>query len=80
MCLKQKGAISTLSGKPLKSVDHVTYFGTNITFSQNDVNIHLVRNVTDRLSTTWKSDLLDEIKWDFFQAVTVSILSYGCTT
>ena len=28
----------------------------------------------------WKSDLSDKIKWDFFQAVAVSILLYGCTT
>ena len=25
-------------------------------------------------------DLSDEIKWDFFQAVTVTQLLYGCTT
>ena len=33
-----------------------------------------------RLSTIWKSDLPDEIKKDFFQAVIVSILQHGCTT
>ena len=26
----------------------------------------------DRLSTTWKSDLLDEIKQEFFQAVAMA--------
>ena len=30
--------------------------------------------------TTWKSDLPDKIKQEFFQAVDVSVLLYGCTT
>ena len=34
----------------------------------------------DRLSVIWKSDLTDIIKSSFFQAATVSILLYGCTT
>ena len=34
----------------------------------------------DRLSIRWKNDLSDKIKWDFFQALIVSILLYGCTT
>ena len=32
------------------------------------------------LSVIWKSNLTDEIKRCFFQAVVVSILLYGCTT
>ena len=35
---------------------------------------------TNRLSVIWKSDLTDKMKRSFFQAVTVSILLYGCTT
>ena len=34
----------------------------------------------DRLSIISKSDLSNKIKWDFFQAVAVSILLYGCTS
>ena len=34
----------------------------------------------DRLSPIRKSDLTNEIKHSFFQAVIVSILLYGCTT
>ena len=30
--------------------------------------------------TIWKSDFSDKIKWDFFQAVAVSVQLYGCTT
>ena len=34
----------------------------------------------DRISIIWKSDLTDEKKRSFFQAVIISILLYGCTT
>ena len=32
------------------------------------------------LLMTWKSGLSDIIKWDFFPAVAMSLLLYGCTT
>ena len=32
------------------------------------------------LSIIWISDIGNEIKWDFFQTESVSILQYGCTT
>ena len=34
----------------------------------------------ERLTTIWKFIFSDEIKLEFFKAVTVSLLSYGCTT
>ena len=34
---------------------------------------------TDRLLVTWKSDLSDKMKCNFFQEAVVSILIYGCT-
>ena len=34
----------------------------------------------DRLLVIWKSDLTDKIKRNFFQAIVMSILLYGCTT
>ena len=34
----------------------------------------------DKLSIIWKSNFIDKIKRDFFQAVAVSILLYDCTT
>ena len=79
MCFKQKGAISTLSGKPLKLEDQFTYLGTNISSTESDVNIHLAKvcNAIDSWSILWKSDVSNKIKWDFFQAV--FILLYGCT-
>ena len=68
MCFKQKVVISTLSGKPLKLVDHLTYLSSNISSTESDVNIRLAKELTDidRLSIIWKSDLSDRIKWDFF--------------
>ena len=34
----------------------------------------------DRLSVIWISDLFDKMKWEFFQAVAVSVLQYRCTS
>ena len=41
LCFKQKGAIST--GKPLKLVDQFTYLGSNISSTESDANIFLVK-------------------------------------
>ena len=74
--------ISSLNGKPMKLVDLFIYLRSNISSTERDVNIHIGKAwiTIERLSTIWKSDLPDKIKLDFFQAVTVSILLYGCTT
>ena len=80
MYFKQKGAISTLSGKPLKLVDHFTYLSSNISSTESDVNIWLVKawNVIDRLLIIFKPDLSVKLKWEFFQAFAVFILLYRC--
>ena len=39
ICFKQKGDTSTLSGKPLNLVAQFTYFGSNISSTENYVNI-----------------------------------------
>ena len=57
---------TTLSGKPLKLVDRFIYLGSNIS---TESNVNKVWNVGDRLSGTWKSNLCDKIKEDFFQSV-----------
>ena len=71
MCFKQRGTISTLSGKLLKLVDQITYLSSNISSTENDVNICIGKawTATDKLLIIWKSDLSNEIKQDFFQAV-----------
>ena len=83
MHFKREGTITTLSGEPLKlAVDKFTYFGSSVSSTENDVNICIAKVWTtiDRLSIIQKSDLSDKTKRDFFQAVTVLILLYGCTT
>ena len=45
MGFKQKGAISTLSGKPKKSVDQFPYFGSKNSSTQSDINICLVKAI-----------------------------------
>ena len=81
MCFKE-GVISTWSWKQMKLVDQFTYFGSNISSTETDVNIHRGKACTtiDRLSFIWKSVLSDKIKWDFLLAVVVPLLMYGCTT
>ena len=82
MSFKWEGAISTFKGRLLKQVDNFIYLDSNISSTESDANICLAKEwtVIKRLSIIWKSDLSDKIKWDFFQAVSVSILLYGCTT
>ena len=43
MCSKLKVTFSTLSGGPLKFVDKFTYFGSNISSTESDVNIRLAK-------------------------------------
>ena len=76
------GNISTLKSGPLKLVDNLTYQGSTITLTKNDINTGLEKTGTaiDRLSVIWKTDLTDKIKRSFFQAAVVSILLYGCIT
>ena len=80
-CFKQKGGILTLINKPLKLMDPITYLSSDISSTESNVSIRLVRawNAIDRLSVIWKSDLSDKIKQDYFQVTAVSILHSGCT-
>ena len=77
MCFKQEGAISTL-----KFVDQFTYLGSNISSTESNVNIYIGKSwmAVNRLLIIWKSHISDKIRWEFFQAVVVSELLYGCTT
>ena len=63
MSFKQKGTISTFSGKSLKLVKHFTYLGSNILSTENDVDIPIFKVWTFVDCPTWKSAQSDEIKW-----------------
>ena len=82
ICFKWEGIISTFNDKPLKSVDMFIYLGSNISSTERNVNTRQanVWAARNRLWIALNSDQSDKIKWDFFQAVTASILLYGCTT
>ena len=82
MYFNQKGYISTLNGGSLKLRDKFTYLRRSISFTENDIEMRLAKAWTafDSLWIIWKSDLFDKIKHNFFQAVVISILLYGCTT
>ena len=77
MSFNRRVSIPTLKGGPLKLVDKVTYLGSNLSSTENDINTRLARTTIDRI---WKSDLTDKIKSSFCQAVVMPILLYGCTT
>ena len=57
-------------------VDQFINLSNNISSTENDVNIRIgkVWITIDKFSTIWKSNLSDEIKWEFFQAVAMSVL------
>ena len=63
-------------------VDKFTYLGRNFSSTENDISTRLVKawSAIDRLSVIWKSDISDKLNRNFFQAVVVFILKYGCTT
>ena len=83
MCFTQERDISTLNGGSLKLVNKFTYLGSRVLSTESDISMCLSKawTVIDsyRLSIIWKSDLSDKIKYNFFQAVVVSIQLYGCT-
>ena len=82
MRFKQEGAISALNSKPLKSVDHFTHFGSNISSTKSDFNTSILNALTtiNWQLIMWKYDISYKIKRDFFQAEAVSVLLSRCTT
>ena len=82
MCFKQNGVISTLTDKPLKLVDQFTYLSSNISSTESGVYkcIGMAWIAIDSLSIIWKSDHSEEIKWEFFKFVAISVILYRCTT
>ena len=79
MCYNQDGAV-LLNRKPSKLVDQFICLGSNISFTERDIDIFIgnARTAIGKLTTIWKFDLSDEIKLDFIQAVSVSVLLCGC--
>ena len=82
ICFNQTNDISTLGGSYLKLADMFTYRGSSVSSTEKDINMWLTKAWTaiDKLLVIWKSDLTDKMKRSFFQAASVSILLYGCTT
>ena len=66
---KQKVAITTLNGRPLKLINKSTYLGSNISSTKSNVKICLAKawKAIDRLPL-WKSNLSDKIKQVFFSS------------
>ena len=82
MYFKQEGIISALSDHSLKLVDYFTFLGSNVLFTESDINICIgeVWTAINRKSIEWESDLSNKMKQEFFQVRVASVLLYGCTT
>ena len=82
MCFNQSSDTFTLNGGSLKLVYKFTNYRSSISSTENHINMRLAKAWTaiNSLSVIWKSDQSNKIKSNFFQAVSVSILLYGCTT
>ena len=67
----QDGDIFSLNSKPLKFVKRLIYLRNNISSNESDINICIKKlwSAMNKLSNTWKCDLLDKIKQGFFRAV-----------
>ena len=55
MWLNQDGAISSLNGKPFKSVNQFIHIGSNILSTETDVNLSICKALAaiDKLMTKW---------------------------
>ena len=64
----------------LKLLDQFIYLGSNISSTESNVNRCIGKPwiAIDRLSIIWKSNLANETKQEFFQAVAMSVLLYSC--
>ena len=64
MCFHQKGHISTLNGRSMKTVHNFKNLGSCISSTESDINICQAKEWTtiDWLSIIWKSNLSDKIK------------------
>ena len=73
MCYNQVGDISTRDGTSLNLVDTLTYLGSSISSTENDIDTRLPKAwiAIDSLSIIWKSDLVDKMKRSFYQAAGV---------
>ena len=71
MCFNLEGATLTLNGGSLKFIDKFSYLGSSVSSTESDANRCQAKAWTaiDRLLTIWKSDLSDEIKLDWQNAM-----------
>ena len=80
-CFNQKGDISTLNGGSLKLVDKFINFGSSVSFTENDINMRLLKACTaiDRLLIIWKSNLSDWLNRLGLQNTLTASLQIGKT-
>ena len=67
ICFNQRGGISSLNGTSQKLVTKITYLGSSVSSTENNINTLLPKAWTgiDKQSVILKSDLTDKIKRSF---------------
>ena len=65
MCFKQDATVSCLNSKPLKLFDQLTYYGSNISSTECDVNIRIWKawTVIDKLSMEQSAGTAEYTDW-----------------
>ena len=76
-CIIKSFKYFLINGKPLQLVDQFIYLDSNTLSTENDINKRIRKSLTgiDRLLIIWKSDISDKIFKDFFQDISVTLLS-----
>ena len=74
--------VNIRTGKAGLLVDQLMYFGSHISSTESDLNIHIGKVLTaiNGKLNIWETDLSNKRKQNFFQVIALSILLYGCNT
>ena len=80
MSFTQKGDFATLNGGSLKLVSKFICLGSDVSSTENDINVRLAKAWTaiDRLSIKWKSNISDKIKRRIFSSSGCVDSTTGC--
>ena len=77
VCFNQEADIPLISGSR-KVIEMFMYLGSIVSSTEGNIIIRITeaRTAINKISVIWKSDSLDKIKPDFFQATVVSVQHY----
>ena len=79
---KNNSCIKSLKGKIIKQVNDFKYLGSNVAYTDHDVNVRIGQALAalNNMTSIWKSNISVKMKKKFFRATVESILVYGSIT